>query len=92
MFFFCVCRFSKHNLGLGIPVYLMIFITSQVFQVFTAWDAVRRLTLHNNNTINTSIGPCTEYNTGHCIFIIQSMLLCICCFPIQANGRCINVQ
>ncbi|PHZ07987.1 uncharacterized protein RHIMIDRAFT_270897 [Rhizopus microsporus ATCC 52813] len=34
-------EFSKHNLGLGIPVYLMIFITSQVFQVFTAWDAVR---------------------------------------------------
>ncbi|KAI9486234.1 MAG: hypothetical protein EXX96DRAFT_548219 [Benjaminiella poitrasii] len=33
--------FSENNLGLGIPVYLMIFIFSQVFQVFLAWDAVR---------------------------------------------------
>ncbi|CAO3660061.1 unnamed protein product [Rhizopus stolonifer] len=33
--------FSKNNLGLGIPVYLMIFIFSQIYQVFTAWDAVR---------------------------------------------------
>ncbi|KAI8084245.1 uncharacterized protein B0P05DRAFT_534793 [Gilbertella persicaria] len=33
--------FSNDNLGLGIPVYLMIFITSQVFQVVLAWDAVR---------------------------------------------------
>ncbi|KAI8880857.1 hypothetical protein K501DRAFT_224053 [Backusella circina FSU 941] len=34
-------EFSQSNLGLGIPVYLMIFIFSQVFQVFLAWDAVR---------------------------------------------------
>ncbi|KAI8096085.1 hypothetical protein BDF21DRAFT_354132 [Thamnidium elegans] len=34
-------QFSTNNLGLGIPVYLMIFIFSQVFQVFLAWDAVR---------------------------------------------------
>ncbi|KAI7888484.1 uncharacterized protein EV154DRAFT_517588 [Mucor mucedo] len=34
-------QFSKNNLGQGIPVYLMIFIFSQVFQVFLAWDAVR---------------------------------------------------
>ncbi|KAI9279660.1 hypothetical protein BY458DRAFT_431760 [Sporodiniella umbellata] len=33
--------FSKKNLGLGIPVYLMIFIFSQIYQVLTAWDAVR---------------------------------------------------
>ncbi|KAI8990930.1 hypothetical protein BDF20DRAFT_10457 [Mycotypha africana] len=34
-------EFSRNNLGLGIPVYLMIFIFSQVFQVLIAWDAVR---------------------------------------------------
>lgn len=35
--------FSKNNLGLGIPVYLLIFILSQIYQVFTAWDAVSKL-------------------------------------------------
>ncbi|OAD08790.1 hypothetical protein MUCCIDRAFT_158968 [Mucor lusitanicus CBS 277.49] len=34
-------EFSANNLGLGIPVYLMIFIFSQIFQVLIAWDAVR---------------------------------------------------
>ncbi|KAI8636448.1 hypothetical protein BD408DRAFT_426111 [Parasitella parasitica] len=34
-------EFSEKNLGLGIPVYLMIFIFSQIFQVLIAWDAVR---------------------------------------------------
>ncbi|KAI8352141.1 hypothetical protein EDC96DRAFT_286474 [Choanephora cucurbitarum] len=38
---FSVTEFSDANLGLGIPVYLMIFIFSQVFQVLIAWDAVR---------------------------------------------------
>ncbi|OBZ83743.1 hypothetical protein A0J61_08206 [Choanephora cucurbitarum] len=38
---FSVTEFSEDNLGLGIPVYLMIFIFSQVFQVLIAWDAVR---------------------------------------------------
>ncbi|KAI8365997.1 uncharacterized protein BYT42DRAFT_588504 [Radiomyces spectabilis] len=33
--------FSKKELGTGIPVYLIIFILSQVFQVALAWDAVR---------------------------------------------------
>ncbi|KAI8373140.1 uncharacterized protein BYT42DRAFT_579332 [Radiomyces spectabilis] len=43
---FYYSRFSKEKLGLGIPVYLMIFIFSQAFQVFLGWDAVR-----NQNTI-----------------------------------------
>ncbi|KAL0091270.1 hypothetical protein F4703DRAFT_1838167 [Phycomyces blakesleeanus] len=34
-------NFTKHNLGVPIPSYLMIFIFSQVFQVCLAWDAVR---------------------------------------------------
>ncbi|KAI8354201.1 hypothetical protein BD560DRAFT_407894 [Blakeslea trispora] len=38
---FLPTEFSNNNLGLGIPVYLMIFIFSQVFQVLIAWDAVR---------------------------------------------------
>ncbi|KAG0767961.1 hypothetical protein G6F57_001360 [Rhizopus arrhizus] len=38
---FSQTAFSKNNLGLGIPVYLLIFILSQIYQVFTAWDAIR---------------------------------------------------
>ncbi|KAI7872721.1 hypothetical protein BDF14DRAFT_1976411 [Spinellus fusiger] len=34
-------QFSERNLGIPIPVYLIIFIFSQVFQVALAWDAIR---------------------------------------------------